>query len=126
MSKNDNDVERPPSLGKPERYIQPSLLLGLYLKSSYGYELIKNIPEFGFLEGEAPPGMIYRHLRQLEEFGLVTSDWETSGGGPAKRVYFLTPEGEEMLALWVEYMERQARNLTAFAERYREATQRSE
>jgi PadR family transcriptional regulator PadR len=59
--------------GKRERYIQPSLLMGLLLKPSYGYELIQSIQEFGFVEGQAPPGMVYRHLRQLEKDGLVTS-----------------------------------------------------
>ena len=60
--------------GKRERYIQPSILLGLYLKPSYGYELIQEIQRYGFVEGPAPPGMIYRHLRQLEDQGLVLSE----------------------------------------------------
>ena len=79
--------------GKRERYIQPSLLMGLLLKRSYGYELIQSIQEFGFVEGQAPPGMVYRPLRQLEKDGLVTSEWETEGSGPAKRIYELTADG---------------------------------
>jgi len=112
--------ERPTFQGKRERYIQPSVLMGLYLGSSYGYELIQNIQRFGFLEGQAPPGMIYRHLRQLEEDGLVSSQWITQGSGPARRVYRLTPEGREMLDVWVGYMERQAQNLNHFIEQYRQ------
>jgi DNA-binding PadR family transcriptional regulator len=108
-----------PSPGKRERYIQPSILLALYLKPSYGYELIMNIQQFGFLEGQAPPGMIYRHLRQLEENGLVFSEWETDGTGPAKRMYRLAPEGKEVLAIWIEYMEGQAKNLQNFVKQYR-------
>ncbi len=100
--------------GKSERYIQPSILMGLRRKASYGYEIIQTIQEFGFVEGQAPPGMIYRHLRELEAAGLVVSSWKTEGRGPAKRVYELTPEGEEALALWVRYMEDQARKLTNF------------
>ena len=110
-------VQRPGG-GKAERYIQPSILLGLNLKPSYGYELIHGIQEFGFVEGQAPPGMIYRHLRQLEEDGLVHSEWETEGTGPAKRMYRLTPEGEEVLEIWIVYMERQAENLQNFIRRY--------
>ena len=83
--------------GKRERYLQPSLLMGLLFKQSYGYELIQSIQEFGFVEGEPPPGMVYRHLRQLEGDGLVTSEWETEGSGPAKRTYRLTAEGVEVL-----------------------------
>jgi PadR family transcriptional regulator PadR len=105
--------------GKAERYIQPSILMGLRRKPSYGYEIIQTIQEFGFVEGPAPPGMIYRHLRELEAAGLVISSWRTEGTGPAKRVYELTPEGEEALALWVQYMEQQAQKLTSFIKAYR-------
>lgn len=108
-----------PSEGKQERFIQPSLLLGLYQTPSYGYELIQNLKTFGFLEGQAPPGMIYRHLRQLEEDGLVSSEWKTEDPGPAKRVYRITPDGKEVLAIWIDFMDHQARNLTAFIARYR-------
>jgi poly-beta-hydroxybutyrate-responsive repressor len=107
-----------PGSGKVQRYIQPSILLALNARSSYGYELIKRIPEFGFVEGQAPPGMIYRHLRDLEENGLVTSQWETHGAGPAKRVYDLSDEGREVLAMWIDYMQGQADKLQAFIQRY--------
>jgi len=98
--------------------MQPSILLGLFLKASYGYELIQNIQEFGFVEGQAPPGMIYRHLRQLEEEGLVFSNWETKGTGPAKRMYNITDEGKEVLAIWVDYMKKQVRKLDHFVAAY--------
>jgi len=113
------------SHGKQERYIQPSILLGLYMKPSYGYELIQEIQRFGFVEGHAPPGMIYRHLRQMEEEGLVASEWQTEGTGPAKRVYHITPEGEEVLVLWTHYMERQAEHLRQFIAQFRQV-QRSD
>jgi poly-beta-hydroxybutyrate-responsive repressor len=105
--------------GKAERYIQPSILMGLRRKASYGYEIIQTIQEFGFVEGPAPPGMIYRHLRDLETAGLVVSSWQTEDAGPAKRVYELTPEGEAALTLWAEYMEQQARKLMNFITAYR-------
>jgi len=110
--------------GKAERYIQPSILMGLRRKPSYGYEIIQTIQEFGFVEGQAPPGMIYRHLRDLEAAGLVISSWKTEGTGPAKRVYELTPEGEEALALWAEYMEQQAQKLMSFIKVYRKNAKR--
>ncbi len=113
-----------PGRGQRERYIQPSVLLALYLNPAYGYQLIQNIQEFGFVEGQAPPGMIYRHLRQLEEYGLVWSEWKTEGTGPAKRMYQLTEEGKEMLSIWVGYMEKQAESLNRFVERYREVRSR--
>jgi poly-beta-hydroxybutyrate-responsive repressor len=109
-----------PRIGKQERYIQPSILLGLRTRPSYGYELIQTIQRFGFIEGNAPPGMIYRHLRQLEEDGLVTSEWKTEGSGPAKRVYSLTEEGREMLAIWIDYLRRQAENLERLIRHYQQ------
>ncbi len=107
--------------GKKDRYMQPSILMGLYSKPSYGYELIQTIQRFGFVEGQAPPGMIYRHLRQVEEDGLVTSEWKTEGTGPAKRIYQLTDGGLQMLSLWIGYMEKQVENLNELIKQYYEA-----
>jgi PadR family transcriptional regulator PadR len=114
---------RRPRQGKLERYIQPSILLALFVKPSHGYELIQGIQEFGFVEGQAPPGMIYRHLRQMEEDGLVSSQWLTEESGPAKRVYSLSSEGVAMLEIWVGYMENQASKLNAFVDRFRQERQ---
>ena len=116
--------QRRPHQGKKDRYMQPSILMGLYTKSSYGYELIQTIQKFGFVEGQAPPGMIYRHLRQLEEDGLVFSEWITEGVGPAKRIYQLTDEGKEMLAIWIGYMEKQAKNLSGLIKEYYEVKEK--
>jgi len=114
-----------PGSGKTDRYIQPSLLLGLKRKPSYGYELIHNIQNFGFVRGQAPPGMIYRHLRELEAGGLVCSEWQTEGSGPARRIYRLTFEGEEALALWIEYMQGQANKLFNFIQQYEQLRDKS-
>jgi PadR family transcriptional regulator, regulatory protein PadR len=107
-----------PGSKKSERYIQSSILMALKIRASYGYELIKEISQFGFVEGQAPPGMIYRHLRDLEENGLVSSEWQTEGAGPAKRVYQLTPEGSEVLDFWIAYMKNQVDKLLNFIEIY--------
>ena len=113
---------RQPGQGKQQRYMQPSILMSLLLKPSYGYEIIQKIKNFGFVEGQAPPGMIYRHLRQLEEEALVSSEWETEGTGPAKRVYHLTPDGKEVLGFWIGYMEQQAGKITDFVQQYRKVS----
>ena len=116
-SKTHNRSHHPGSK-KAERYIQSSILMALKIKSSYGYELIKEISQFDFVEGQAPPGMIYRHLRDLEENGLVSSEWQTEGAGPAKRVYHLTQEGSEVLDYWIGYMKNQAEKLLNFIKIY--------
>jgi DNA-binding PadR family transcriptional regulator len=65
--------------------------------------------------------MIYRHLRELEENALVSSEWETGGTGAAKRVYQLTMEGNEVLKFWIEHMGEQANKLLAFIEIYKKS-----
>ncbi|WP_031480396.1 helix-turn-helix transcriptional regulator [Maridesulfovibrio frigidus] len=106
--------------GKPQRYVQPSLLMALRGGPSYGYQLIQTIGEYGFMRGDVPPGMIYRHLRQMDEEGLVESKWDSEGDGPAKRVYSITDEGLEILEAWIIHMERQRDSLDKFILRYAE------
>ncbi len=107
-----------PGTGRQERYIQATILLGLYSGRSYGYELINTIQSYGFMEGAAPPGMIYRHLRQMEDDNLVKSEWETQDAGAAKRIYTITGEGREVLNLWIQFMEEKALKLTNFVRMY--------
>ena len=59
-------------------------------------------------------------IAELEENGLVFSEWETDGAGPARRVYQLTVEGMEVLGYWIEYMIKQADNLSRFVKMYQE------
>ena len=108
--------------GKTERFIQPCLLLALRTKPSYGYELLEKIIAFGFLDGPVDPGMVYRHLRKLEEDGFVSSTWDTSGTGPARRYYSLTTEGDELLRDWIPFMERNLKSLQKFLHLFQETT----
>jgi PadR family transcriptional regulator len=107
-----------PGAGRQERYVQASILLGLYSTPSYGYELINTIQTYGFIEGAAPPGMIYRHLRQMEKDNLLKSEWETKEAGAAKRIYTITDEGKEVLQLWIHLMDEKTRKLNNFIEMY--------
>ena len=53
--------------------------------------------------GKAPdPTGIYRILKQMENNGLITSAWDTSESGPAKRCYELTDEGRACLRRWID------------------------
>jgi poly-beta-hydroxybutyrate-responsive repressor len=102
-----------------EKFAQPCLLLLLRDHSAHGYELIRNLAQFGFAESDGDPGTIYRHLRRMEEEVLVTSHWETEGG-PAKRTYSITPDGAEALHAWARTLERNKTRLEIFLARYRE------
>jgi len=120
QSTNETHVCHCPG-GKTERYLQPSLLLALHLKPSYGYLLIEKIKDFGFMDGDVDPGTIYRHLRRLEDDGFVSSKWDTTGTGPARRFYEITLDGEALLKDWVMFMERNYNNLENFLNQYRQA-----
>lgn len=110
--------ENEPGPARQERYIQPSILMGLLVKPYYGYELIGHLQNFGFLDGPAPPGMVYRHLRQLETDGMVISQWETKEAGAAKRMYQITDEGKDVLAAWIDFMRDKAEKLQNFIGSY--------
>jgi len=81
---------------KFQKLFLPLTLLLLKKKPSYGYELVEN---FSLLGIPFPPdtSLLYKTLRGMEEDGLVKSEWDTEGSGPAKRIYHLTPDGEDVL-----------------------------
>jgi PadR family transcriptional regulator PadR len=86
---------------RPRKWLVPVALATLREQSNHGYELMESLAEFGF--EEINPGTLYRTLRQMEKEGLCTSEWEISNiGGPARRVYSVTNEGEAYLESWVE------------------------
>jgi len=96
--------------------LEPVILLTLREWNSYGYELMKRTATFGF---EAMnPGTLYRTLRQMEENGVVKSKWETSKGGPARRMYSITDAGEAYLEFWAKSLEQYQRNMDAFFRLY--------
>jgi poly-beta-hydroxybutyrate-responsive repressor len=61
---------------------------------------------------------MYRTLRALEEDGLVNSNWDTSGSGPARRIYSLTDQGIEYLHAWAVNLRKVRQNLDRFLVEY--------
>jgi len=105
--------------GRMTRFLQPRLLLLLAkMKQSHGYELIEHIGELGFEEETPDVGAVYRNLRNMEKEGLVTSEWDTKGTGPARRLYRLTLDGEEMLHSWAVSIRQRKIALEQFLEAY--------
>src|SRR5919202_1322530 len=101
---------------RPRNCLEPVILLTLREWNSYGYELMERTAAFGF---EAMnPGTLYRTLRQMEKEGVVESKWETSKGGPARRVYSITDAGEAYLDFWAEALEQYRRNVDTFFRLY--------
>ncbi len=97
--------------------LRPAILLLLKERESHGYELVSRLAEMGF---EVPDfGGLYRALRVMEDEGLVSSYWGTPERGPARRVYALTPAGEEHLLQSTPALVNQRRAIGGLLDRYR-------
>jgi PadR family transcriptional regulator, regulatory protein PadR len=103
--------------GRMGGFVQPWLLLQLAKQPAHGYELMEALAQQD--DQPAPdPGTMYRILRFFEEDGLVSSRWETGGGGPARRVYEVTDQGLEYLQVWAATVRRQRAGLDRFLTDY--------
>jgi poly-beta-hydroxybutyrate-responsive repressor len=102
--------------GQPKNFARPCLLLLLAESPAHGYELIERLRPFGFEMGD--PASVYKSLRQMEAEGLVTSNWELSSRGPARRVYALSSDGRDLLEAWARTLEANRAILDVFLERY--------
>ena len=105
--------------GRVERFQVAALLLLLRERGAHGYDLLERLPE---LTGEArvDVGNLYRVLRNLEEQGLVSSEWDETVPGPAKRTYELTGSGEAALERWAAALAETRAQIDRFLQRYEE------
>lgn len=78
----------------PKSFLRPCLLLLLKEQTDYGYDLVIRLKSLGIVDD---PAAVYRALRALEAQRAVSSHWCTSSTGPARRMYELTPVGENWL-----------------------------
>jgi PadR family transcriptional regulator, regulatory protein PadR len=104
--------------GQPKNFSRPCLLLLLAEASAHGYELIERLRPFGF--DLSDPASVYKTLRLLEGDGHVTSEWELSARGPARRVYSITDDGREMLQAWAHTLAKNREILSIFLGRVTE------
>lgn len=88
--------------GWPRGYLRPCLLLLIAEQPSHGYDLLDRLEGLGTPAIDA--GTLYRNLRSMEREELVTSSWEVSPTGPARRTYRITDRGRSELAGWVELL----------------------
>ena len=101
---------------QPENWLTAVVLLILRNWSSYGYDLMRRLAAFGFAAMNY--GTLYRVLRQLEKDGMVSSVWDTSQAGPARRIYAITEAGEAYLKLWADSLEQYRTMMEAFFRLY--------
>ncbi len=118
---------RPCSHGEEARIhglIQAMLLLSVGESPIHGYELYKRLSQ------ELPAGMvpdvavIYRILRKFETEGFVASRLTPGEGGPARKIYSLTPSGEDYLAQWNETVQTRVKALEHFVQKYEQLSGR--
>jgi PadR family transcriptional regulator, regulatory protein PadR len=103
------------AMGNVYRFVEPVVLLLLKKKHrSYGYELSGALQDHALTDAAVERAALYRTLRQLEANGNVVSEWETDRGGPARRLYSLTPEGERHLAEWAVVLEHLSHSMAGF------------
>jgi poly-beta-hydroxybutyrate-responsive repressor len=81
-----------------------TLLAFLRNWNAYGYQLSQQLSEAGLPAFDS--GTVYRTLRQLEKAGMVSSFWDTSDSGPARRMYSLTKAGDIFLTNWIDVLGR--------------------
>ena len=104
------------------RFLQPCLLVMLHSQPSHGYSLLAGLDEFGFQSQSMDPSLIYRTLRQMEAEGLVTSGWGADSMGPQRRVYQITPLGEDHLDEWMTDLRRMRQEIEAVEKAYQRIT----
>jgi poly-beta-hydroxybutyrate-responsive repressor len=102
-------------MGHLYRFVEPVILLLLLQKGeAHGYELASDLPKYALTDAAVEAAALYRTLRGLEQNGNVTSRWDTTTSGPARRVYRLTDEGEEHLREWVAVLGHMSGSMTRF------------
>lgn len=100
------------------RFLEPCLLLLLREDASHGYNLLDALRQFGFAPGTVDASVVYRVLREMEAAGWVSSQWDTAGSGPPRRVYRVTPDGAEYLAAWIADLRSTRDEIEQFIETY--------
>jgi len=102
-------------MGNLYRFVEPVLLFVLQQKGrAHGYELATDVRKHALTDAEIEVSALYRTLRQLEHNDCVTSEWDVEGSGPARRLYKLTPRGEEHLEEWLIVLSHMSESMSRF------------
>jgi poly-beta-hydroxybutyrate-responsive repressor len=102
MAQNKNEQPGQGAFRLHGDLLTTTLLAFLKNWNAYGYQLTQRLAEAGLPAFDS--GTVYRTLRQLEKTGLVSSFWDTSESGPARRMYSLTKAGDMFLSGWIDVL----------------------
>ncbi len=89
--------------GTLARLLRPAIMSVLAGEPAHGYLVAEKLGGLK-LFAELPPDRagVYRALHDMEERGLVESDWELTDTGPARRSFHLTEAGTACMEHWVQ------------------------
>jgi DNA-binding PadR family transcriptional regulator len=91
------------TLGK---LVHPAVLTILAGGPLHGYRIVEHMAGMPVTVGKRPnPTGVYRVLQALEQEGHVTSRWDMSNRGPARKSYRLTSAGRQCLTQWIETLD---------------------
>ncbi len=105
--------------GQLALFLRPAILLLLKQDPAHGYTLIEDLRRADLIDQELDPAVVYRYMRDMEDEGLLTSNWDTSGGSVPRRVYQLTPAGEDFARGCLANLRRTRRRLGRIFRLYR-------
>ena len=91
-----------------DKFLQPNILVLLAHENLHGYLIIQKLEEKKlFMCEKFDSTGVYRTLQAMEKRGLIESYWDVEGGGAAKKIYRIKPDGRTCLSTWhdtlVEY-----------------------
>ena len=107
-------------------FLQSCLLVLLHREPGYGYNLMEDLQEFGFHPDQMDISIIYRALRDLQANDMVSDSWDNSSLGPQRRVYTITPQGEEALTEWIGNLRQRRKEIEALEAAYDAVTSKSD
>lgn len=104
--------------GNKGRFIEACLLCLLKEEKDYGYGLVERLKDFSFTEGTINMSIIYRNLKTMEDDDLVLSSWAESEAGPDRKIYSISPKGEDELDKWIFLLKDRKKRIESIIDKY--------
>lgn len=118
-----NLTDCPCTGGTLDRLIQPAILVILAEGPLHGYRIAERIGEMpGFSRQKPDVSGVYRFLKSMERKELCVGTWDVSEGGPARKCYQITPNGEQCLREWIKTLEDHRKQITDLLRTARKVT----
>ncbi len=78
------------------------ILLFLKERSMYGFEINKQLVEMTQAKMTFQESGIYQILKNLQENGMVSTEWKESSKGPRRKYYKIEEAGQQLLELFTK------------------------